>query len=60
MARVRTIAVHEQEAHDAFAVHCALLKAERRDPELSKNPQWTVLRQDAFERFSNAFSVLVA
>ena len=59
MARLRTIAVHEKAALDAFAVHCALLKAERVDPALSNNPQWTVLRQDAYERFSNAFSVLV-
>ena len=58
MAKLRTIAFHEQEATDAFAVHCALLKAECYDPDLRKNPQWTVLRQDAFERWSNAFSVL--
>jgi hypothetical protein len=55
---VKTIGVNEREALDAFAVHCALLKAERTDPKLSSNPQWTMLRQDAYERFSNAFTVL--
>lgn len=58
MASVPTIAVNEREAMEAFAVHAALLKAERDDPSLASNPQWTVLRQDAFERFSNAYTVL--
>lgn len=56
--KVKAIGVDEGRARDAFAVHAALLKAERDDPSLSRNPQWTLLRQDAYERFSNAFTVL--
>lgn len=55
---VKTIFVREQQTLDAFAVHSALLKAERDDPALSGNPQWTILRQDVYERFSQAFTVL--
>jgi hypothetical protein len=55
---VPTYSMAEQEALDAFAVHCALLKAERADPRLRDNPQWTIHRQDAFEAFSKAFTVL--
>lgn len=54
----KTIAANEQRASDAYAVHCALLKAERADRSLSRNPQWIMLRQDAYEAFSNAFTVL--
>lgn len=50
--------IDERRARDAFDVHCALLKAEQSDPRLSLNPQWTVLRQDAYEAFSAAFTVL--
>jgi hypothetical protein len=56
--KLPTIAIDEQRAVDAFAVHCALLKAERSEPKLSRNPQWIMLRQDAYEAFSNAFTVL--
>ena len=55
---VKTIAVDEQRARDAFAVHAALLKAERDDPTLSNNPQWRLLRMDAFEAFNSAYTVL--
>lgn len=51
--------VDERRAREAFDVHAALLKAERDDPKLSRNPQWTVLRQDAYEAFSAAFTVLL-
>ena len=50
--------IDEKRARDAFDAHCALLKAERDDPRLSLNPQWTILRQDAYEAFSRAFTVL--
>jgi hypothetical protein len=53
-----TISMDERKARDAFDVHAALLKAERDDPRLSRNPYWTMLRQDAFEAFCNAFKVL--
>lgn len=52
------LAVDERRARDAFDVHCALLKAERDDPRLKRNAQWTLLRQDAYEAFSAAFTVL--
>lgn len=42
-------------AANAFAVHQALLKAERADPTLQDNPAWTVLRQDAYANFELAF-----
>lgn len=57
--QVPTIEFNERQAHDACKVHFALLKAERDDPELRDNPQWTVTRQDAYERFCAAFAVLV-
>ncbi len=44
-------------ANNAYEAHCALLKAERDNPELRRNPAWTVLRQDAFENFALAFEV---
>ena len=47
--------LNRQRAEDAFAVHAALLKAQVNDPALRDNPQWTIIRQEAFERFSLAF-----
>lgn len=44
-----------RKASDAYAVHSAMLRMERFNPELRSNPQWTILRQDAFERFAEAF-----
>ena len=58
MKAVRTISFDEQLAHNACEVHFALLKAERDHPELKNNPIWTIHRQDAYERFSNAFKEL--
>lgn len=51
----RVIEFSEQAAADAFAAHAALIRAERDNPGLSKNPAWTMLRQDAYERFALAF-----
>lgn len=42
-------------AANAYAVHAALKRAERDDPELLNNPEWTLMRLDAFERFADAF-----
>lgn len=39
----------------AFQVHRALLMAERTEPSLRDNPYWTMLKQDAYERFALAF-----
>lgn len=39
----------------AFEVHAALVKAQRDNPRLADNPIWTMMKQDAFERFSLAF-----
>lgn len=52
------IKVDEQKAADAFAVHAALCRCERDMPTLRTNPQWTILRQDAFERFATCFEVM--
>lgn len=46
----------EQGAMDAFNVHCALIKAEQAKPELARNPQWIIIRQDAYEAFYKAFA----
>lgn len=43
------------QADNAFKAHAALLAAEASNPELSSNPYWTLLRQDAYERFRAAF-----
>ena len=42
-------------ANQAFAVHAGLLRAECNNPELADNPFWTMLKQDAYERFFTAF-----
>ena len=42
-------------ASQAFAVHAGLLRAEHSNRELADNPFWTMLKQDAFERFAVAF-----
>lgn len=51
----RVIHFDRKLADDAFAVHAALVQAEGRNRHLRHNPQWTVLRQDAYERFAVAF-----
>ena len=38
-------------ADDAFVAWAAIQKAEAADPRLKDNPHWTMLRQDAWERF---------
>lgn len=55
MASVPVFNLDEKRAYDAFNVHTALIKAEQREPSLAKNPQWIIIRQDAFEAFANAF-----
>lgn len=39
----------------AFNAHAALVRAEKQDPHLKDNPFWTMLRQDAYERFHFVF-----
>ena len=39
-------------AQQAFAAHTALLLAEKGDRALRNNPFWTILKQDAYERFA--------
>lgn len=51
----KVILCDARKADDAFAAHAALLKAEARDQRLKRNPEWTIIRQDAFERFTLAF-----
>ena len=44
-----------QKAESAFMAHKALIRAEQANPSLKDNPDWTLLRLEAFERFSEAF-----
>lgn len=48
----------ERKAADAYLAHVALLECELRDPLLRANPAWVILRQDAFERFANAYEAV--
>jgi hypothetical protein len=57
LANVPVIRVDERKAMDAFEVHQALVKAETRDRHLKTNPQWQLLRMDAYEAFCRAFEV---
>lgn len=43
------------EAAKAWSEHSALLKALRDAPTLAERPEFTVLRQDAYERFHETF-----
>lgn len=52
------IRIDDTRAKQTFEAHAALLRAERDNPALRDNPAWTMLRQDAFERFNDAFKVL--
>lgn len=47
----RTLTANQREVQ-AFAAHAALIKMELRHPSLKDNPFWTMLRQDAYERFA--------
>lgn len=44
---------HKRQAEYAWKVHVALIKAEARDPKLSDNPRWRLLRMDAYVDFHN-------
>lgn len=52
------IVFDERKAMDAYDAHRAVLMAEQKDPALRQNPFWTMIRQDAFEQFARAFSVI--
>lgn len=43
----------------AFHAHAALLRMTALDPRLADNPFWTMMRQDAFERFYHAMEKIV-
>lgn len=45
----------EQQAHEAFEAHQAMLITELRWPHLANNPAWKVLRDEAFAQFHFAF-----
>lgn len=54
MARASTAVNAERDRlEDAFNVHQALVVAENAMPWLRDNPQWRLLRFDAFETFHN-------
>lgn len=48
----------EQQAHDAWLAHHALLMAEIANPPLANNPAWKALRDFAYEQFAIAFQVV--
>lgn len=50
MAR-QTILPPRSRLQDAFDVHAALLTAEVTLPYLRDNPQWNIIRMDAYETF---------
>lgn len=52
------LSVKAQSAENAFQAHAALLKAERDDRLLRRNPYWSLLRQDGYERFALAFEAI--
>lgn len=54
----RVYALDERKASEAYAVHTALLRAELHNPALRDNSEWTMHRQDAYERFALAFKAL--
>ncbi len=54
----KVILYDESRASNAYEVHSALLRTERLVPALKRNPQWTIIRQDAFERFAEAFKAI--
>lgn len=55
---VPVIRYDEAKASAAYLAHIALLAQERADPTLKDNPAWTILRQDAFEMFMNAYEAV--
>lgn len=55
---VPVIVYDHAHAARAYDVHAALVKAEARNPTLRDNPQWTILRADAYDRFAMAFAVI--
>lgn len=52
---VRVTLMDAKRANNAFEVHATLLKMEAERPSLKDNPQWQLIRMDAFEAFDNAF-----
>jgi hypothetical protein len=53
--KVNVFRYDAQKAESAFMAHKALIRAEQANPSLKDNPDWTLLRLEAFERFSEAF-----
>ncbi len=52
---VPVIRFDEQQAHDAFEAHAAMLKTERKTPELARNEYWQALKDSARARFLAAY-----
>lgn len=49
----------EARAHDAWECHQALILTEQFRPFLRENPQWQMLRADAYEQFALSFEALL-
>lgn len=56
MSRRRRNLPERNATEDAFHVHSALVTAEVTLPWLRDNPQWRLLRMDAYETFYNLFT----
>lgn len=55
MSAAPIIHCHGPAADQAYARHRALAIALREDPTLRDDPQFTIMRQDAYEQFHSAF-----
>lgn len=49
------VSIKNRRLIDVQEAHFALIKAETREPGLSQNPAWILLRQDAYERYAIEF-----
>lgn len=47
------LATFERQLDDAWEVHAELVRAQARNPQLRDNPQWKLIRMDAYETFHN-------
>jgi hypothetical protein len=53
---IEDCAGHDRELADKFHVHAALVWVEQKRPHLKDNPQWKLLRMDAYEEFWRAMT----
>lgn len=54
---VPLITYDEAKAGQAYLAYIAILAQQKADPSLVENPAWTILRQEAYATFHQAFTV---